>query len=92
MMKKRDDSESLHLLLSYWYGKIKEKKMVWQGTWKDANTGKVLDLTEFWAPGQVWHSFDNSFSESCFAIQSSSPQPNGARVQNCAGIFEDVNI
>ena len=53
MMKKRDDSESLHLLLSYWYGKIKEKKMVWQGTWRDANTGKVLDLTEFWAPGQV---------------------------------------
>ena len=60
-MKKRDDSESLHLLLSYWYGKIKEKKMVWQGTWRDANTGKVLDLTEFWAPGQVlafiWYFF-----------------------------------
>ena len=41
---------------------------------------------------RFWHPIDISFSESCFAIQSSSPQPNGARVQNCAGIFEDVNI
>ena len=24
-----------------------------QGAWRDANTGEVLDLSQFWAPGQV---------------------------------------
>ena len=49
-------------------------------------------LRSFGPQARFWHSFDISFSKSCFPIQSSSPQPNGARVQNCAGIFEDVNI
>ena len=25
----------------------------YQGAWRDANTGEVLDLSQFWAPGQV---------------------------------------
>ena len=24
-----------------------------QGAWRDANTGEVLDISQFWAPGQV---------------------------------------
>merc|ERR1719500_2565257 len=41
-----------------------------EGAWRDANTGQVLDLSRFWAPGQ----------------------PNGVRVQNCAGIFENEGL
>ena len=65
-----------------------------QGAWRDANTGEVLDLSQFWAwPGWAWidfHLYLYLFKSS--ALSSSPPQPNGVRVQNCAGIFENVNI
>ena len=87
--------------------KQKKKKMAWQKNgmakqrrkkWYGRAPGGMQTLARSWISrsfgpqARFWHSFDISFSESCFAIRSSSPQPNGARVQNCAGIFEDVNI
>ena len=76
--------------------------LVWQNKgekkWYGRAPGGMQTLARSWISrsfgpqARFWHSFDISFSKSCFAIQSSSPQPNGARVQNCAGIFEDVNI
>ena len=58
---------------------------IFQGAWRDANTGQVLDLSRFWAPGQVFGIFQLQI-----IILILSPQPNGVRVQNCAGIFENV--
>lgn len=40
-----------------------------EGVWRDSETGDILDIEEFWGPGQ----------------------PNGVRVQNCAGIWELVS-
>ena len=37
-----------------------------EGSWRDSESGEVLDLSRFWGPGQ----------------------PNGVRIQNCAGIWE----
>ena len=37
-----------------------------EGSWRDSETGEVLDISRFWVPGQ----------------------PNGVRIQNCAGIWE----
>ena len=39
-----------------------------EGTWRDSETQKMVDLSELWTPGQ----------------------PNGARLQNCASIWEFV--
>ena len=39
-----------------------------EGVWRDSETGQILDIEQFWGPGQ----------------------PNGVRVQNCAGIWELV--
>ena len=40
-----------------------------EGVWRDSETRDILDIREFWGPGQ----------------------PNGVRVQNCAGIWELVS-
>ena len=40
-----------------------------EGVWRDSETRDILDIEEFWGPGQ----------------------PNGVRVQNCAGIWELVS-
>ena len=37
-----------------------------EGTWRDSESGEVLDIARYWGPGQ----------------------PNGVRIQNCAGIWE----
>ena len=37
-----------------------------EGSWRDSESGEVLDISRFWGPGQ----------------------PNGVRIQNCAGIWE----
>ena len=37
-----------------------------EGTWRDSESGEVLDIARYWSPGQ----------------------PNGVRIQNCAGIWE----
>ena len=39
-----------------------------EGVWRDSETNEILDLSEYWSPGQ----------------------PNGVRIQNCAGIWELV--
>ena len=41
-----------------------------EGIWRDSETNEVLDLGEYWGPGQ----------------------PNGVRIQNCAGIWEYVSV
>lgn len=66
-----------------WYGRVPGGMQTLARSWISRRFGPQA---------RFWHPFDISFPESCFTIQSSSPQPNGARVQNCAGIFEDVNI
>ena len=40
-----------------------------EGVWRDSETRDILDIREFWGPGQ----------------------PNGVRVQNCAGISDVVS-
>ena len=37
-----------------------------KGVWRDSETDEILDIANFWGPGQ----------------------PNGVRIQNCAGIWE----
>lgn len=50
-----------------WLGATDRKE---EGVWRDSETEEILDVKQFWGPGQ----------------------PNGVRIQNCAGIWELVSI
>ena len=56
-----------------WYGRVPGGMQTLARSWISRRFGPQA---------RFWHPFDISFPESCFTIQSSSPQPNGARVKN----------